>query len=326
MITIPNFKELRGMIQWMREVPFEVRRTSLYNGLDLYKGYEPSADEAQDKASYATCYDSKVYKHFMEQGKIATNLNESLSRALHDHSIYKCLKEYIKTHDPKRCVGIMGGHATLRTDPIFTDITLLSKRLTEEGFYMVSGGGPGAMEATHLGAWMAGRTIEETKDAIKFLANAAKSFNDPAWLSSAREIILRYPQTKYDSLGIPTWLYGHEPSTPFATHIAKFFENSVREDVILTISFGGIIYTPGSAGTLQEIFQDAVQNHYLSFKISSPMIFLGTRFWMDEVPVYRLIEQLKVTGRYKNLELTLTDSMKEIEEVLKEFQKRVFKD
>ena len=66
-------------------------------------------------------------------------------------------------------------------------------------------------------------------------------------------------QTKYVSLGIPTWLYGHEPSTPFATHIAKYFVNSVREDTILTVAYGGIIFTPGSAGTLQEIFQEAVQ-------------------------------------------------------------------
>ena len=85
------------------------------------------------------------------------------------------------------------------------------------------------------------------------------------------------------SLGIPTWLYGHEPSTPFATHIAKLFENSIREDSILTLAFGGIIYAPGSAGTVQEIFQEAVQNHYLSFGVSSPMIFLGSKYWNDEI-------------------------------------------
>ena len=107
------------------------------------------------------------------------------------------------------------------------------------------------------------------------------------------------------SLGIPTWLYGHEPSTPFATHIAKFFENSLREDNILTLAFGGTIYAPGSAGTLQEIFQEAVQNHYLSFGFSSPMIFLGKQFWTEEIPVYPLVEQLMETGKYKNLLLTL---------------------
>ena len=130
----------------------------------------------------------------------------------------------------------------------------------------------------------------------------------------------RYPQHRYVSLGIPTWLYGHEPSTPFATHIAKFFENSIREDSILTLAFGGIVYSPGSAGTMQEIFQDAVQNHYLSFGFSSPMVFLGSKFWTEEMPVYPLLQHLMSTGRYKNLLLTLTDDTDEIEKVLKEFQ------
>jgi predicted Rossmann-fold nucleotide-binding protein len=99
--------------------------------------------------------------------------------------------------------------------------------------------------------------------------------------------------------------------------------NSVREDVILTVAFGGIIYTPGSAGTLQEIFQDAVQNHYLSLGFSSPMIFMGKKFWTDDVPVWPLIQHLVATGRYKNMLLTLSDDPAEIENVLLNFQKRI---
>ena len=121
------------------------------------------------------------------------------------------------------------------------------------------------------------------------------------------------------SLGIPTWLYGHEPSTPFATHIAKFFENSVREDSILTLAYGGLIYTPGSAGTMQEIFQEAVQNHYLSFGFASPMVFMGKQFWTEELPVYPLLEQLMNSGKYKNLLLTITDDLDEIVTVIKDF-------
>ena len=139
------------------------------------------------------------------------------------------------------------------------------------------------------------------------------------------------------SLGIPTWLYGHEPSTPFATHIAKYFANCIREDTILTIAYGGIIYTPGSAGTLQEIFQNAVQDHYLSFGFASPMVFmgkkywsedvpvypLGKKYWSEDVPVYPLMQYMMETGRYKNLLLTLTDDPKEIVDVLKNFQKTI---
>ena len=218
----------------------------------------------------------------------------------------------------------MGGHALQRTDAMFRDIVSLSKQLTENGFYMLSGGGPGAMEATHLGAWMAGRSDEEVSDALSLLREAP-TFKDDGWLSTAFAVIERYPQESYESLSIPTWLYGHEPSTPFATHIAKFFENSIREDSILTLAYGGVVYTPGSAGTMQEIFQDAVQNHYLSFSFSSPMVFLDRHFWTEEMPIYTLLEQLMETGKYRNLLLTLTDDDEEAERVLKAFaeQKRI---
>ena len=127
------------------------------------------------------------------------------------------------------------------------------------------------------------------------------------------------PQDKYESLGVPTWLYGHEPATPFATHIAKYFDNSIREDGILTIAKGGIIYSPGSAGTLQEIFQDAVQNHYLSFGYASPMVFLDSDYWTKQIPVYPLLEELLAKGRYKNLLLSIADEEDDIVAEIKKF-------
>ena len=324
MISNPDYNKVDGLLEWMKAVPFEVlRHDRLYNAEELYRGYVPSDDEAKDRTSFANCYDSRVYQHFMSHGKIAKEMEESVARTFHDHGIHVALKSFLAKHDPRRCIGIMGGHAIQRTDPMFATVTLLSKHLTEDGFFMVSGGGPGAMEATHLGAWMAGRTDDEAREAIATLAAAATSFKDTAWVSSALDVMRRYPQTQYVSLGIPTWLYGHEPSTPFATHIAKYFVNSVREDTILTVAFGGIIYTPGSAGTLQEIFQNAVQNHYLTFGFASPMIFMGKRFWTEDVPVYPMIQQMEEKGRYKNLLLTLTDDPTEIEQVLKDFQKQV---
>lgn len=175
------------------------------------------------------------------------------------------------------------------------------------------------MEATHLGAWMAGRTTEEVEDALETLF-AAPAFTDKEWLKTAMDVRKKYRQLDYESLGMPTWLYGHEPATPFATHIAKYFDNSIREDSILTIAMGGIIYTPGSAGTMQEIFQEAVQNHYLSYGISSPMIFLGKEYWTSEVPVWPLLQDMLARGKYKNLRLTLTDEQEEVVGVISDFR------
>jgi len=303
-------------MDYLAEVPFDVSRKSLYHPAELYEGFSPD-----DESSYSQCFDSVIYQRYTAMGQHTNNVKELLARTLHDHSIHTALARFFKTYDHRRCVGVMGGHALLRTDKIFRDIALLSQRLTQEGFVMLSGGGPGAMESTHLGAWMAGFTSKDMEDALETML-PAPSFKDAGWLQTAFSVIDKYPQQEYVSLGIPTWRYGHEPSTPFATHIAKFFENSIREDNILTLAFGGIIYTPGSAGTLQEIFQEAVQNHYLTFGFANPMIFLGKRFWTEEIPVYPLLEYLMETGKYRNLLLTLTDDIDEAVATLQAFNQQ----
>ena len=71
---------------------------------------------------------------------------------------------------------------------------------------------------------------------------------------------------------------------------------------------------------MQEIFQDAVQNHYLSYGFASPMIFMGKQFWTKQMPAYPLLEELVAKGRYKNLIMALTDSINEVVDKLTEFQ------
>lgn len=308
--------ELQVMIR-ENDRPYNPFRKYLYTPLSLYDGYQPG-----DPDSYKQSFDYKVYEHYLKTGKKATEIEETLARSLHDHAITGALDDYLARFKEYQLIAIMGGHGLLRTDEVFRKVVLLSKLLTEAGYLMISGGGPGAMEATHLGAWMGGRSIEEVDDALAMLAKAP-SFKDSDWLDTAIQVMKKYPQSQYESLGIPTWLYGHEPSTPFATHIAKYFENAIREDGLLTIAKGGIIYSPGSAGTMQEIFQEAVQNHYLSFGYASPMIFLGKEYWTEEMPVYHLLEHLIKKGKYKNLLLSLTDSIEQIADVICQFTKKM---
>ena len=159
---------------------------------------------------------------------------------------------------------------------------------------------------------MACRPDSELDDAIRQLIYEADTFHDADWLGSAFRVMYRYPQGPCESLGIPTWLYGHEPATPFATRIAKFYENSIREDSILSIAVGGIVFTPGSAGTVQEIFQEAAQDHYVTCGVSSPMAFLGRQFYCEEIPVYPFLEDMVARGKYNNLLLSITDDPDEV--------------
>jgi predicted Rossmann-fold nucleotide-binding protein len=167
---------------------------------------------------------------------------------------------------------------------------------------------------------MAGRTDEEVEEALKMLI-PSPTFRDEGWLRRSFEVMERFPmQTEFRSLAIPTWYYGHEPTAPFATDIAKYFDNSVREDGIVTIAKGGIVYTPGSAGTMQEIFQDAAQNHYESEGYASPMIFMGKDYFTNELPAYALLKDLKDRGVYKNMILTITDDNDEIIDAIERFK------
>ena len=43
---------------------------------------------------------------------------------------------------------------------------------------------------------------------------------------------------------------------------------------------GGIVFAPGEAGTVQEIFQNATQNYYsVEGERPTPMVFFGKAFW-----------------------------------------------
>ena len=87
-----------------------------------------------------------------------------------------------------------------------------------------------------------------------------------------------------ESLGVPTWVYASEPTSAFSTHIAKYFTNSIREDGLLALARSGVVYTPGGAGTAQEIFTDAAQNTNTLYEVRSPMVFLGRDFHEREQP------------------------------------------
>ena len=297
--------------------PFDIYIKKLYNSEKLYEGYD-----YHDESTFSNCHDMKVYHHYLAQGKRGHEVVETLARALHDHFITYQLYKMLDLYDEKDVIGIMGGHAKRRDDPQYRQIVFLSKRLTEMGRLMVTGGGPGAMEAAHLGAWMADRSEAEVDEAIDMLM-PSPTYKDEGWLRRSFEVMERFPlKTDYRSLAIPTWYYGHEPTTPFATDIAKYFDNSVREDGVVTIAKGGIIYTPGSAGTMQEIFQDAGQNHYESEGYASPMIFMGKDYYTNVMPAYKLLKDLSDKGLYKNMILTISDDNDEIIEAIVRFREK----
>ncbi len=297
------------------ETPFSPYRSTLYTPEELFGNFDPA-----DPATFAATLDERVYRYTRDP-LVRGDILHSLACRLHDHAITDALEERISGHE---IVAIMGGHALERTAAEYRDVALIAKELAESGFLMTSGGGPGAMEATHFGAWMAHRTEADVDAALTLLAPSPGFSTRERWLATALDVKKAFPRLPgsgghlVDSLGIPTWLYGHEPPTVFATAIAKYFANSVREEGLLAIANSGVVYSPGSAGTIQEVFQDAAQNHYRSFGHPSPMIFLGVDYWRFQKPVYPLLTQLAAGHDYAAL-IHLTDDRTEVVERLLDF-------
>lgn len=312
----PFIPHLDAIHRYMEDVPYYIDKDVLYTAEELFDVFDPD-----DPASFDRCFDTRVYQHLLRTGKLTEDPLETAARSFHDLSMRVAVRRFLDQYPPRRVVGVMGGHSLARTSPAYRQTVDVSKRLTELGYLMISGGGPGAMEATHLGAWLAGRSAEEVDQAMALISHSP-TYRDEGWLADAFRLRREFPlQGSYKSLSIPTWFYGHEPPSIFATHLAKLFDNSVREDTLLTEAYGGLIFMEGSAGTLQEIFQEAVQDHYCSLGYASPMVFVGSRFWTEEVPVVPFMRHMMGNGRYKNLLLHLTDTTDEIVQAIIDFER-----
>lgn len=297
----------------LKGIPYNSFRNSLYSPEELSAGYQKG-----NPKTLSIMHDVVVYDHYIKTGKAnPPNILETFARRLHDHSITDALDEFISG---KKVAAIMGGHSMKRDEELFFKVASISKALTEKGILMASGGGPGAMEATHVGAWFANRYEKDLVDGISILSKAFDYKQKYEWVETAFEVLTKYPPVEKNgktpaSLGVPTWAYGNEPPTLFATHIAKYFANSAREDGLLAIALNGVIFTPGSAGTVQEVFQDGAQNHYKTSGVISPMVFLDMDFWTNHLPAYDLLKKVAKGRDYEEL-IMITDSIDEVVEFI----------
>jgi predicted Rossmann-fold nucleotide-binding protein len=280
-------------------IPFDAYRASLYTAEELYAGLDDSYEETLDARVYAW-------------SRQESTLDMSLTQALHDHAIDDALHELIQGH---RLVGVMGGHAVTRGSAPYADAARLAGELTREGLVVATGGGPGAMEAANLGAYLAHRSPAELDEALALLASAPSFVPSVrAWARAALDVRERWPDGA-PSLGIPTWHYGHEPPNAFATAIAKYFRNAIREAVLLHAASAGIVFLPGAAGTVQEVFQDACENYYADASSVAPMVLVGREHWTRTLPVWPLLESL-ARDRHMADQVHLVDDVSEVAALL----------
>jgi predicted Rossmann-fold nucleotide-binding protein len=69
----------------------------------------------------------------------------------------------------------MGGHALKRTEVSYREVVKVGQALIQSECLPITVGGPGAMEAAHLGAGMAHRNEPQLMQAVDMLACAPTS-------------------------------------------------------------------------------------------------------------------------------------------------------
>ncbi|MEV5438224.1 LOG family protein [Streptomyces sp. NPDC052682] len=282
---------------------------------DPYRGLVYSPDElfaALADGGYEATPDARAYAWF-QRTKADGDIYASMLRAIHDDSVSDALDELLSG---ARVVGVMGGHAMARGTEAYAGAARLGRELARAGFTVATGGGPGAMEAANLGAYAATFDDGMLDEALPLLAKAP-SFTPSVtdWARAAFEVRDRWPKGG-TSVGIPTWFYGHEPPNPFASHIAKYFANATREDGLLARCTAGVVFLPGAAGTVQEIFDNATPNYYESRGEPTPMVLVDRDHWTRKLPTWPLLQSL-ARGRSMQARIALVDRIEEAPAELK---------
>ena len=158
-------------------------------------------------------------------------------------SVFKIMSEFVegfeKLSNIGPCISIFGSARTKKTNPYYKDAVLIAKKLTEKGYGVITGGGPGIMEAANKGA-------KEGKGA-----------------SVGLNIDLPFEQT-------PNKYIDYEKSIDFN----YFF---VRKVMFVKYAQAFVIL-PGGVGTLDELFETItlIQTEKIQ-KI--PIILYGSEYW-----------------------------------------------
>jgi predicted Rossmann-fold nucleotide-binding protein len=321
-----------SVVPIFEDTPYPSSPARLYTPTDLAAGFA-------DTGGFDAMFDTIVYRHFLSRGGPLPDVREALAQRIHDAGIDDALldtmHQWTERHGASTVVGVMGGHAEPRGTATYRMAAALGAELTRAGRLVVTGGGPGVMEAANLGAFLSGRSASDLDAAIDLLATAPEFADHGPFTAAALKVRASYPAGTYgrsassreeapgdvDSmdwlaaggLSIPTWLYGHEPANLFAGGIAKYFSNAIREDTLLRLARGGVVFAPGWAGTVQEVFQAATKAFYYADGASGPLVFLGASFWTDTVPVRSLLGPLLAASPHGDESglIRLTDDISE---------------
>jgi uncharacterized protein (TIGR00730 family) len=200
-------------------------------------------------------------------------------------AIFKIMGEFVYGFEKMSligpCVSIFGSARTSAEDPNYILAEKIAKRIVEAGYGVITGGGPGIMEAGNKGAHLNGGT----------------------------------------SVGLNIELPFEQHANPYidADKNLDFDYFFVRKVMFVKYSQGFVVM-PGGFGTLDELFEalTLIQTHKIE---KFPIILVGTEFWkglLEWIKTVLLDKNGNISPKDMDL-IHLVDSEDEVVEILNAF-------
>lgn len=200
-------------------------------------------------------------------------------------AIFKIMGEFVHGYEKLSqigpCVSIFGSARTQAGEDYYELAVRIAKKITENGYGVITGGGPGIMEAGNKGAHLAGGTSVGLNITLPF------EQHDNPYIDGDKSIDFDY-----------------------------FF---VRKVMFVKYSQGFVVM-PGGFGTLDEFFEalTLIQTHKIE---KFPIILVGTSFWqglLDWVKQALLMNNENISPKDLDL-IHLVDHEDQVLEVLNNF-------
>lgn len=202
-------------------------------------------------------------------------------------ALFKIMGEFVNGFERMSsigpCVSIFGSARTKPDHPYYQLAVSIAKKITENGYGVITGGGPGIMEAGNKGAHLAGGTSVGLNIDLPF------EQHDNPYIDNDKSLDFDY-----------------------------FF---VRKVMFVKYSQGFVVM-PGGFGTLDELFEaiTLIQTHKID---TFPIILVGTEFWSGLMEWIKkvLLENGNISATDLDL-IHLVDTEDEVLTILNDFYQK----
>lgn len=211
----------------------------------------------------------------------------SESKAHSSWQIFKIMAEFVDGFEALAklgpCISVFGSARTQPGQPYYELTVAISKRLAEEGFGIISGGGPGIMEAANKGAQL----------------GAGKS------------------------VGLNIDLPFEQHSNPYIDRDANLdFDYFFVRKVMFTKYSQGFVMMPGGFGTMDEFFE-VITLIQTGKMLQVPLILVGADYWSGLVAWMQdtMLKHANISPEDMDL-LIIADTPDEVVQHVLEFYKK----